>query len=164
MRAAATRFEYLGGKGEEVLGQWLQTRGVRDDVTLLVKVAHTLDCYPEALTRQLNISLERLGIESTDFYMLHRDNLEVPVGEFVDVLNDHLRVGKIKAFGGSNWSLARLTQANEYAAAKGLQGMTVASNNFSLARMVSPPWDDCVSSSDAVSRAWFAKNGFSLFS
>ena len=150
-------------ESEPIVGHWLGTRGVRDDVTVIVKGAHTPNCTPAALTRELHQSLEKLKIAQADIYMLHRDNLEVPVGEFVDVLNGHVQAGKIKVFGGSNWSLQRLQAANEYAQSKGLQGMQVASNNFSLAHMVEGPWQDCVSSSDADSRAWFAGNDISLF-
>src|SRR5438045_890015 len=51
---------------------------------------------------------------------MHRDNPDVPVGEFVDVLNEHLNAGRIRAFGGSNWSLERVDAANDYAHSKGL--------------------------------------------
>ena len=148
---------------EPIVGHWLKTRGVRDDVTLIVKGAHTPHCTPAGLTRELEQSLENLGIENADIYMLHRDNLEVPVGEFVEVLNEHKNAGRIRVFGGSNWSLERLQEANQYARANGLQGMQVASNNFSLARLVEPVWSGCVSSSDAQSRAWFEENNVSLF-
>ena len=148
---------------ETIVGHWLRTRGVRDKVTLIVKGAHTPNCTPAGLTRELNESLDKLGIEGGDIYMLHRDNPDVPVGEFVDVLNQHKNAGKMKAFGGSNWSLERLKEANEYAKANGLQGMQVASNNFSLARMVEAPWSGGISSSDSQSRAWFAENRVSLF-
>ena len=158
-----TAWVYGGGNCERVMGHWLRTRGVRDEVTLLVKGAHTPHCTPDGLTRELHQSLERLGVESADIYLLHRDNLDVPVGEFVDVLNEHARAGRIRAFGGSNWSLERLKAANQYAREKGLQPMQVASNNFSLARMIEGPWPGCASSSDAESRAWFEQNGLSLF-
>ena len=159
-----TAWVYGGdNKTETVVGHWIRTRGVRDATTIIVKGAHTPNCTPEGLTRELGQSLERLNIECADIYMLHRDNLEVPVGEFVDVLNEHKNAGRMKAFGGSNWSLERLKEANQYAKKNGLQGMQVASNNFSLARMVEAVWAGGVSSSDADSRAWFAQNNISLF-
>ncbi len=158
-----TAWIYGGGTAEPVVGHWLQTRGVRDQTTVIVKGAHTPHCTPAGLTRELGQSLDRLGIECADIYMLHRDNPDVPVGEFVDVLNQHKNAGRIKVFGGSNWSLQRLQAANQYAQSKGLQGLQVASNNFSLARMVEGPWAGCVSSSDADSRAWFAQHNISLF-
>ncbi len=155
---------YGGGLGERVLGRWLESRGVRDEVTLIVKGAHPPNCSPAGMRRELNESLGRLGIESGDIYMLHRDNTQIPVGEWVDALNEGLKQGHYRAFGGSNWSIERLSEANEYAKAHGLEGFTSASNNFSLARMVNPVWGGCISSSDAESRAWFEQTQTALFS
>lgn len=158
-----TAHVYGGGVGEKVLGHWFKTRGVRGDMTLIVKGAHPPHCTPDGFRRELEISLDRLGTTG-DIYMLHRDNLEVPVGEWVDALSQGVEKGFYRAFGGSNWSIERLEAANDYAKAKGVTGFSCASNNFSLARLVSPVWDGCISSSDALSRAWFEENGLSLFS
>ncbi len=157
-----TAFGYGGGKQEALVGQWIQNRGVRDQIVLLGKGAHSPHCYPMNLTDQLMTSLERLKTDFLDIYIMHRDNPNVPVGEFVDVLNQHVKAGRIKTFGGSNWTMARLTEANEYAKKNGLQGFSVVSNNFSLARMVDPPWNGCISSSDAEWRAWLTKNQMTL--
>lgn len=155
-------FIYGGGKCETVLGQWIRQRNLRDKVVILDKGAHTPHCNPEALTSQLLTSLERLGTDHLDIYMMHRDNLDIPVGEFVDVLNEHHRAGRIRIFGGSNWSLERVEAANAYAKKKGLQGFSVLSNNLSLARMVNPVWAGCISVADQASRAWLEKNNMSL--
>ncbi len=153
---------YGGGKHESNLGQWIEQRGIRDQVVVTVKGAHTPDCNPQKLTEQLLISLERQRSPCADIYMMHRDNLDVPVGEFIDVLNEHVRAGRITVFGGSNWSIKRVAEANAYAKAKGVQGFNVLSNNFSLARMVDPVWRGCVSASDAESRAFLAANDIAL--
>lgn len=159
-----TAYIYGGGSMETMLGQWIALRGVRDQVNVIVKGCHTPYAVPDALTVQLKESLGRSKIGVADIYMMHRDNLDVPVGEFVDVLNEHVKAGRIKTFGGSNWSLARVQAANDYAASKGLQGFSVVSNNFSLARMVNPVWTGCVSASDVDSRMWFEKTQTSLLS
>src|SRR5688572_2203501 len=160
--AFATAHIYGSGAYENLLGRWVKNRGVRDDVVIIGKGAHTPNCNPTALTKQVHESLARLDVAGVDVYMLHRDNPDVPVGEFVDVLNEHVRAGRMKVFGGSNWTLARVDEANAYAKANGLQGFGVVSNNFSLARMVEPPWAGCVSASDPDSRAWFARTGIPL--
>lgn len=149
-----TGYVYAGGKTEKLLGQWFANRGVRDQTVLITKGAHTPFCDPESLTRQLHESLERVGIDHTDIYMMHRDNLDVPVGEFVDVMNQHCKAGLFKVFGGSNWSQARLEEANAYAAKNGLQGFGVVSNNFSLAQMENPVWAGCIASSKPKLRQW----------
>jgi aryl-alcohol dehydrogenase-like predicted oxidoreductase len=135
---------------------------LREQVVIITKGAHTPDCNPQALTRQLKQSLERQQIDYTDIYVMHRDNPEIPVGEFVDVLNEHVRAGRIRIFGGSNWALKRIEEANAYARQKGLQGFSVVSNNFSLARMVDPVWAGCIAASDAESRAWLTKTQMPL--
>lgn len=159
-----TAFVYGGGYHEALFGQWLKSRGVRDQIVIISKGAHTPYCNPIDVATQMRTSFNRMGIEQADIYMLHRDNPEIPVGEFIDVLNEHVRSGRIKVFGGSNWSLARVEEANEWAKRNGKQGFGVVSNNFSLAEMVDPVWRGCVHSSDAMSRAWFTKHQIPLLS
>ncbi len=157
-----TAFIYGAGVCETVFGQWLTARELRESVVIIGKGGHTPYCNPEDITKQLLTSLERLQTGYVDVYMMHRDNTELPVSAFVDVLNDHLRAGRIKTFGGSNWSVARVQEANDYAKSKGLQGFSVVSNNFSLARMIDPPWAGCISASDADSRAWLTESQITL--
>ncbi len=128
-----TAYVYGNGRQERLLGAWVRNRGVRDDVVIIGKGAHTPCCDPLNLTRQLHETLERLQ-------------------------TDHVDAGLVRVFGGSNWTIARFEEANRYAARKGLRGFTVLSNNLSLARMVQPPWADCISASDPVSRAWLERH------
>ena len=151
------------GDAELVFGEWMWERGVREDTVVITKGAHTPECNPAAVTRQLDESLERLQTDFIDIYFLHRDNTRVPVGEFVDVLNEHKDAGRIGVFGGSNWSLERTDEANEYADKNGLSGFSVLSNHMSLARMVEAPWDGCLAASDAESRALLAEQQMPLF-
>jgi aryl-alcohol dehydrogenase-like predicted oxidoreductase len=159
-----TAYMYGNGKCEPALGAWIKSRGLREQIVLLDKGAHTPFCTPFDLTRQFKESLERLQTDYVDMYMLHRDNTDVPVGEFIDVLNEHHRAGQMKVFGCSNWSIARFEAANAYAKSKALQGFSAISNNFSLARMVNPPWSGCVAASDPESRAWLTKTQTPLLS
>jgi aryl-alcohol dehydrogenase-like predicted oxidoreductase len=157
-----TAYIYGGGFCEQILGQWIANRGIREQVVILDKGAHTPNCYPEALTSQLLETLDRMQTDYTDLYVMHRDNEEVPVGEFIDVLNEHKNAGRIRAFGGSNWTLARIEAANEYARRKGLTGMAAVSNNLSLARMVEPVWGGCITAHDPESRVWFTQTQMPL--
>lgn len=160
-----TAYIYGGGRPEQLLGQWLNARGVRNQCVITVKGVHTPYCDPVNLSIQLKQSLEdRLKIDHADIYIMHRDNPDVPVGEFVDVLNEHVKAGRIKVFGGSNWTIERIEQANAYAKKNGLQGFSILNNNFSLARMVDPVWGGCVAASDPDSRAWLKKTQTVLFS
>ncbi|MBA2678606.1 MAG: aldo/keto reductase, partial [Ktedonobacteraceae bacterium] len=145
---------YASGLCEKLLGQWIKNRGVREQIVLLDKGAHTPHCDPESINKQLPESLDRLQTDYVDIYMLHRDNPAIPVGEFISTLNEHKNAGRIRAFGGSNWSIERVQEANAWAEAHNMTGFAAISNNFSLARMVDPVWAGCISASDARSRAW----------
>jgi len=163
-----TAHGYGSGESERVLGQWLKTRGVRDQVVVITK-----GCHPNAdrkrvtpydLTSDLHDSLARLQSDYIDLYLLHRDDPAVPVGPLVETLNEHKAAGKIRAFGGSNWSQRRLIEVNEYAATHGLTPFAASSPNFSLAEAVKEPWPDCISiSADHEARAWYEQNQMPLF-
>jgi aryl-alcohol dehydrogenase-like predicted oxidoreductase len=154
---------YVGGNAEGLLGEWLSSRGVRDDIVLICKGAHTPHCNPEAVRSQLAQSLEALRTDRADLYFLHRDNPEVPVGEFVDVLDELHRAGRIGVFGGSNWSLERFKAANDYASRTGKAGFTVLSNNLALARMINPVWAGCISARDPEWLDFLEQSGTALF-
>ena len=158
-----TAYIYGGGQAERLLGQWIRARGVRDEVVVMTKGATGPNCNPKAARDQFRISLDRLGLESVDIYLLHRDNPDIPVGEFVDALNELKEQGLMRAFGGSNWTIARLAEANRYAAAHGKTGFTASSPNFSLAVWNEDPWGQCITATDADSRAWYAQTQLPLF-
>jgi aryl-alcohol dehydrogenase-like predicted oxidoreductase len=157
-----TAYIYASGTCEKILGQWIKNRTIREQVVVLDKGAHTPNCTPEKLSSQLLESLTRLQTEYVDIYMLHRDNTDVPVGEFISVLNEHKAAGRMRVFGASNWSIERVDAANAWAAEHGLTGFSAISNNFSLARMVDPVWKGSISTSDADSRAWLTKTQLAL--
>ncbi|ATG51690.1 oxidoreductase [Brachybacterium vulturis] len=157
-----TAYVYGGGHIEKLFGQWVRNRGAREDVVVITKGAHTPHCDPASITRQLEESLERQGTDYADLYMMHRDNPEVPVGEFVDVMDEHLRAGRIRAYGGSNWTPERVDEANAYAKANGRTGFTILSNHFGLAEALDVPWAGCVHAADAQSKAWLEERGIAL--
>lgn len=156
-----TAFVY-GENKSRLLGRWIASRGVRDQVVVIAKGAHTPNCNPEDLAAQLIRQLDWLGLERADIYLMHRDNLDIPVGVFIDVLNEQVRAGRIQVFGGSNWTLERVKKANAYAKRKGLQGFSALSNNLALAEMIKPIWGGCVQVHDAADRAWLRKTQTAL--
>ncbi|TDO52732.1 aryl-alcohol dehydrogenase-like predicted oxidoreductase [Kribbella sp. VKM Ac-2527] len=158
-----TAYIYGGGRGEKLLGQWIKSRGNRDEVVVIGKGAHTPYCDPESIAWQLEESLDRLQTDHVDLYLMHRDNEEIGVGEFVDVLDEQFRAGRIKAYGGSNWSTSRFDEANAYAEANGKQPFTLLSNHLSLARAYDVPWKGCRHVSDDESQAWLRDRQVALF-
>jgi predicted dehydrogenase/aryl-alcohol dehydrogenase-like predicted oxidoreductase len=148
-------FQYGGGTQDRLIGEWVRSRGVRDDVVIIEKGAHSPLCYPDVIAKQLTTSLERMQTDYVDVYFMHRDNLDIPVGEFVDAMDEEVRAGRIRGpIGGSNWTRERMNQAIEYAERTGKTRPSVLSNNFSLAEMVNPVWPGCIASSDADWKSW----------
>ena len=158
-----TAFIYGGGLMEQLVGRWIKSRGVRDQAVIIAKGIHTPFDAPQHIGWQLDQSLDRLQTDHADVYLMHRDNPAIAVGEFIDVLHDLAEAGRIGAFGGSNWSLQRIAQANAYAEQHGKRKMTASSNNFSLARMVKPVWTGCVAASDPDSVAFLTQHQLANF-
>ncbi|GAA3623015.1 aldo/keto reductase [Microlunatus ginsengisoli] len=158
-----TGYIYGDGRQERLLGRWIANRGVRDRVAIIVKGAHTPHCDPESISSQLGESLERLGTDHADLYLMHRDNLAVGVDEFVDVLDAELRAGRIRAFGGSNWSPARIDAANAYAERAGRHSFSLLSNHFGLAEAYDVPWAGCEHVTDPASKRWLVERQLPLF-
>ena len=162
-RVFDTAFIYNNGKSDEYLGSWMKNRGVRDQVAILGKGAHTPLCNPETIRTQLKESLEKLQTNNLDIYCLHRDNLDIPVNEFVDVLDELKDEGLITIKGASNWSLDRFIAAQDYSHKKGKEGFGVISNNFSLAKMNAPVWPGCESCSDENFKEYLVNNQIAVF-
>ena len=158
-----TAYIYGGGRIESLLGQWINARGVRDDVAIIGKGAHTPLNKPEYCRPQLAETLDRLQTDHLDIYFLHRDNLDVPVSEWIDALNELHDEGLIHAFGGSNWEFERIGEANAYAKSNSKQAFTVVSNQFSLAKMLSPVWAGCISANSDEYRTFLLDNELALF-
>jgi predicted dehydrogenase/aryl-alcohol dehydrogenase-like predicted oxidoreductase len=157
-----TAWQYRNGDSDRLLGHWQASRGVRDEIVLIGKGAHSPLCYPDVIPRQLTDTLDRLQTGRLDLYLMHRDNPDIAVGEFVDVLDAEIRAGRIGSWGGSNWTRERLDEAIAYAEANGRHGPATVSNNFSLADMIQPVWAGCIASSDAEWRAWLRQRQMPL--
>ena len=160
------------GESERLLGECLGAR--RRDVVILTKGAHHAEEYeggpilrrrvtPEDITADLEGSLAALATDVIDLYMLHRDDPSRDVGPIVEVLNEHRRVGRIRAFGGSNWSTTRLEEANAYAAEHGLEPFSFSSPQLSLATQNEPPWLEALSAHDPGSLSWYERTQMPLF-
>jgi len=149
----------LYGPLEKHLGNWIRTRGVRDQVAIISKGGHPPDDTPESIASNLAESLDALRVDRIDLYLLHRDNLDIDVAAFIDLLDEAVRDGKLGAIGASNWAPARIDEANAYAARSGKTCFSTVSNNLSLARMVEPVWPGCHALATDEQRDWFYDSG-----
>jgi 1-deoxyxylulose-5-phosphate synthase len=163
-----TAHTYGGGRSEATLARWMRERGNRDAVLILDKGAHPQQgqprrVTPDAIDSDVAESLARLGTGHIDLYLLHRDDPAMPVGPIVECLNRHVEAGRLRAIGGSNWTVQRIEAANEYAATHHLQPFTASSPNLSLALAREPLWPGCVTV-DAEELTWYRQHQFPLLS
>jgi aryl-alcohol dehydrogenase-like predicted oxidoreductase len=151
---------YARGTSESAFGQWLERSGRRQDVVVLGKGAHhnstTLErrVTPTAIHEDIEASLAEMRLETIDIYILHKDDPDADVGPIVEALYEEAAAGRIKAYGGSSWTHARIAEANAYAAEHGLLPFTVSSPNLALAVPNEPMWVGCISiAGDAEAQA-----------
>ena len=133
---------------EKLLGEWHRKRNNLKDLVIVAKGAHTPNCDPKSISSQLTESLDRLQTETADIYIMHRDNIDIPVDEFIDVLNEEKSKGRINIFGGSNWTLERFKEANSWADSHNKNKFSILNNNLALSKMINPLWAGCISSND----------------
>ncbi len=160
-----TAFVYGGGYTEKLFGEWHTSRGTREQSVLIGKGAHSPLVYPDVIAKQLTQSLDRLQTDYVDVYFMHRDNPDVPVGEFVDAMDAEVKAGRIRGpFGGSNWTRERMDAAIAYADKAGKQRPGALSNNFALAEMIDPIWAGCVTASTPEWKTWLNDRQVTNFS
>lgn len=165
-----TAHVYGSGDNERTVGRWVRERRIRDQVVIIGKGAHPnadrKRVTPYDISADLHDSLARFQFDAIDLYLLHRDDPAVPVGPLVETLNEHQEAGRIRAYGLSNWTHARIQEAQAYAAAHGLTPPVASSPHFSLAEQVNEPWPGCVAISGpagVTAREWYSQTQMPLF-
>ncbi len=88
---------------------------------------------PDEIVGDLDASLACLGVEQIDLYYLHRDDPSRPVDAIMETLDAQVRLGKIRHAACSNWQLARIQAAQDYAHAHGLHPFVASQIFWSLA-------------------------------
>ena len=127
---------------EKTIARWLRSRGLEKEMTVITKGCHyrlktpnVSRVTPEAIRQDVAQSLGALNRDTIDVYLLHRDNLAVPVGEIMETLGEFTAKGILRSVGVSNWTYARIAEANAYAAAHGLTPFTSSQMQWSLAKI-----------------------------
>lgn len=154
------------GSAEHVLGKWMESRGCREQVTLLSKCGDirngVVHVDRQVINEQLQQSLDALRTDHIDIYLMHRYDPNTPVEEYIDTLNEHQRRGKIGIFGVSNWTHQTIEAANHYAAGHGLSGFSVSSPNYGLTRQIEDLWGGgCITISGPENHEaveWYSRN------
>ncbi|HEU4347057.1 MAG TPA: aldo/keto reductase [Actinoplanes sp.] len=120
---------YTAGESERIVGHWYASRPA--DLTERIVLA-TKGRFPTAsdpngaglsarhLTRALDASLTRLGVDAIDLYQAHSWDPLTPIEETLQTLAGFVRSGKIRYYGFSNFTGWQLTKAVQVARSLGL--------------------------------------------
>ena len=120
-------------RSERAIGDWLQRSGKRNHIVLVTKGGHPdmTSEHPdthisrmkkEDMRSDLESSLRQLRTDHIDIYFYHRDDVNQPVEELVEVMEEFRRQGKIRYYGCSNWTTSRMKAADRYCREKGYRG------------------------------------------
>lgn len=159
------------GSSERALGELIRHFGDRGNVVVGTKGGHpaSLPKYPrpdrymspEMIASDIHDSLERLGTRRLDLFYLHRDDARMPVEEIMDALHEHVRGGRVRALGASNWSASRIAQANAYAARNDKTPFAISQPMYSLG-IANPPGDPTMRELAAEDYRWHEISGLPL--
>jgi aryl-alcohol dehydrogenase-like predicted oxidoreductase len=124
-----------GGESETIIGDWLATRGRRDDVVVATKVGS----WPERpglsaanIAAACDESLRRLRTDHIDLYYAHRDDPDTAQEETLDAFDALVRAGKVRAVAASNFTAERLRSALEISARDGLASYVALQPHYNL--------------------------------
>lgn len=132
---------YSAGVSEEIIGRWLaaRPREVTDRVVIATKGRFATDPGPNGnglsarhLTRALDASLRRLGVDAVDLYQVHAYDPHTPMDETLRTLDGFAQAGKIRYYGLSNFTGWQLTTAVLTARALGLREPVTLQPQYSL--------------------------------
>jgi len=108
---------YGGGRSETMIGNWMSSRGHRPQLT--TKTFNPMEPGKDhglsrtRVTRQLETSLDRLGVDQVDLYLAHEFDPDTPVEETVATFAGLVEAGLIKAWGVSNFDADQLRSVLE---------------------------------------------------
>jgi 1-deoxyxylulose-5-phosphate synthase len=108
-----TANQYGAGEAERVLGEALRDYP-REKYLIATKLFFPVGDEPDQglsaaqIEKQLNRSLERLGVDFIDLYQCHRYDKETPLSETMWALDQAVNSGKVRAIGFSEWTAEQI--------------------------------------------------------
>jgi aryl-alcohol dehydrogenase-like predicted oxidoreductase len=123
-------------QSEPLLGDWLEERGVRDEMTIATKLGFNPPGLPQGLDpdlieSEIDNSLDRLGIDTIDLLYAHVDDFDTPQEETMRAFQRAIDAGKVRHLGASNFLAWRLARANRIAEEQGLTPYQCVQPRFS---------------------------------
>lgn len=118
---------YSAGVSETIIGRWLAAHPTEAAQLVIATKgrfpmgdgANDVGLSRRHLSRALDDSLRRLGVETVDLYQLHAYDALTPLEETLRFLDDAVRAGKILHYGFSNFLGWQITKAVHVARAAG---------------------------------------------
>jgi aryl-alcohol dehydrogenase-like predicted oxidoreductase len=131
---------YGGGRSETAIGSWLRSQGpdVRERIVITTKTFNPMregadrGLSRSRILRQVETSLERLGLDRIPLYMGHAWDSDTPLEETLHAFDELVRDGKVGAVGGSNVTAEQLADALAISERDGLARWEWVQNAYSL--------------------------------
>jgi aryl-alcohol dehydrogenase (NADP+) len=132
---------YARNESERIIGRWFADRpaDITDRVVLATKGRFQTADEPNGLglsarhlTRALDASLTRLGLDTIDLYQAHSFDPVTPLDETLRTLDGFVRSGKIRYYGFSNFTGWQLTKAVHLARELGLAAPVTLQPQYNL--------------------------------
>lgn len=107
----------VGTESEKIIGNWLKSRGGRDQLVLATKVGgrNMIQDKPNTtkahILKEVEESLTRLQTDYIDLYQTHYDDVNTPVEETLSAYNQLVKEGKVRFIGASIFSSERLGES-----------------------------------------------------
>jgi aryl-alcohol dehydrogenase-like predicted oxidoreductase len=130
-----TAESYGNGVSEQILGDWMTTRGVRDRIVVATKASRGEKEHPLSaveIRTAAERSLRNLQTDRIDLYYAHYDDETTPLEETLSAFDELVQQGKVRHVAASNYAPARLTEARETADRLGVRGYTALQMHYNL--------------------------------
>jgi aryl-alcohol dehydrogenase-like predicted oxidoreductase len=117
IRTFDTADAYGGGRSEATIGKWIASRGHRPQITTKtynpMATGEDHGLARRRITRQLESSLQRLGVAKVELYLAHEFDPATPVEETVATFEGLVDLALIRAYGVSNFDADQLRSVLE---------------------------------------------------
>jgi aryl-alcohol dehydrogenase-like predicted oxidoreductase len=132
-----TANQYGAGEAEHVLGEALRAYP-RDRYLIATKLYFPVGDEPDRglsaaqIEKQLDRSLQRLGVDCIDLYQCHRFDVETPLEETMAALHKAVQAGKVRAIGFSEWTAEQIDAAAALSGANALTAFSSSQPQYSM--------------------------------
>lgn len=128
-----TANSYSKGTSEEFLGRAIKNNIAREKVVIASKVYFNPGrLSKQAINREIEGTLKRLGTNYLDLYIIHRFDYDTPIEETMETLNDLVKSGKVRALGASAMYGYQFNKMQQIAKDNGWAQFQTLENHYNL--------------------------------